>query len=134
MISFIKNLFKPKKTFIKVKKEYKKVPKPNVKEPKINWITKVDEDVISNDFFETITKTILSPGQYHIPALWERHIRLCLEHKRINNACWAIQQFKHYIPGTNINLQPLENMIYNSKEYKEYLINNKKIEIESDFK
>ena len=88
---------------------------------------------LANDFSDSILLTNLRPGQYHMPTLWERHIRLCLELKQIERALIAIYRYKLDVTGTNINLKLLEDMIYNSKEYKEYQINNKKLEIEQDF-
>lgn len=135
MIGFIKNLFKPK-TFKEVKQEYKQA--------KANYIAKVKEIESSEYFFkvackladnfaESIIETNIIPGQTYIPYLWEEHIRLCLEFNHIEQAVMAIYYYKLDVTGTNINLKPLEDMVYNSKAGKEYKIHNKKLEIEQDF-
>ena len=81
-----------------------------------------------------MNETRLYPDQTHIPSSFIYYVDKCIEYGQPLMALKGIERLNWHIQGTNINLEPLKQKVYNTKEYKEYLVQKKLKEIEEDFK
>jgi hypothetical protein len=84
-------------------------------------------------FHKMMTDTFLIPGQTQIPYNMINYIDKCIEYGMPQMALDGIKQMKWITYGTNIDLEPLKQKVYGSKEYKELILKKKLAEIEKDF-
>jgi hypothetical protein len=80
-----------------------------------------------------MNETRLYPDQTHIPFSFVYYVDKCCEYGHPLMALDGIERFSWLIQGTNINLDELTKRVYQTKEYKEYLVQKKLNDIEKDF-
>ena len=126
MIQWIKNLFK---------KEEQRTPY-DLERWRIrneNWHKMNREKELCEIYSSAIMSNRLFPGQTRIPYQYVYYVDKCIEYGMIQMALDGIEHFKLYVKGTNINLDELTKRVYQTKEYKEYLVQKKLNDIEKDF-
>ena len=126
MIQWIKNLFK---------KEEQRTPY-DLERWRIrneNWHKMNREKELYDIFRRAQMDTRLFPGQTHIPYQFVFYIEKCIEYGMIQMALDGLEHLKWLTVGTNINLDELTKRVYNTKEYKEYLVKKMLNDIEKDF-
>lgn len=132
MFGFIKNWFKKEEPKEEYYIDFIKLREQSMEEYYIDF-RKLREKSMEDDLCYIMSNIKLIPGQTHIPATWIYHIEKCVEYGCIETALKHMRIFFHYIPGTNIDLSPLVEMIENSKEYKQMKLKEKLQRIKSDF-
>ena len=126
MIQWLKNLFKSEQQTVydlerwKMQNEYRQ---------KMNL-----EKELYEIYNRAMNETRLYPGQIQIPFSFIYYVDKCCEYGQPLMALNGIERLNWLIQGTNINLEPLKQRVYNTKEYKEYVVQKKLKEIEEDFK
>ena len=126
MIQWLKNLFK---------KEEQRTPY-DLERWRIrneNWHKMNREKELYEIYSSAIMSNRLFPGQTRIPYQYVYYVDKCIEYGMIQMALDGIKHFKLYVQGTNINLDELTKRVYQTKEYKEYLVQKKLNDIEKDF-
>lgn len=126
MIECIKKLFNKEEQKTPYELKYSRVREEN-------WHKMNREKELFELFHKVMFDTFLIPGQKQIPYKMIYYIDKCIEYGMPQMALDGIKQMKWITYGTNIDLEPLEQRVYGSKEYKEMILKKKLEEMEKDF-
>ena len=125
MIQWLKNLFKSEQQTV-YDLERRRISMENYKRKQL-------EEELYDIIRRAQMDTRLYPGQTHIPYQFVYYVDKCIDYGMIQMALDGIEQLKLWVQGTNINMNELKQRVYNTKEYKEYLIQKKLDDINKDF-